>query len=292
MKMKKALAIALSVFFVTSIIPTMAVLAETQKSDLSFKSSWIEDSTLFNGGSSDSYGYYFYVSDYDTYKLYENYGLIAGYNENFFNDNMLLVNSLYCFSGSYGDYEDPIISVDENKHIVFDYKCNIIYPPNPIVRYQTNYIEFIKSDVKDVDFSQMGANICKVYEYRDGYTENITFDMKYVDLENNEPDPTKPTTSTKVTKPAKVTKLKAIAKKKKLKVSWKNVSGAKGYEVKVATNNKFTKNKKTVTVKKNKTTLKDLKSKKKYFVKVRAYKTVKGTKYFGKWSKVVNKKTK
>ena len=91
-------------------------------------------------------------------------------------------------------------------------------------------------------------------------------------------------------KPAKVTKVKLTDKKRKLNVSWKKVSGATGYEVKSATNNKFTKNKKTVTVKKNKITLKRLKSKKKYFVKVRAYKTVNGSTYYGKWSKVVKKK--
>ena len=45
-------------------------------------------------------------------------------------------------------------------------------------------------------------------------------------------------------------------------------------------------------VKKNKVTLKNLKTKKKYFIKVRAYKKVKGDIYYGKWSKVVKKKTK
>ena len=97
---------------------------------------------------------------------------------------------------------------------------------------------------------------------------------------------------TTVVKPAKVKAVKLTAKKKKLNVSWKKVSGATGYEVMSATNNKFTKNKKTVTVKKNKVTLKKLKPKKKYFVKVRAYKLANGRKYFGKWSKVVKKKTK
>ena len=107
--------------------------------------------------------------------------------------------------------------------------------------------------------------------------------------------PTKTTTLpavTNVTKPAKVKSVKVTAKKKKLNVSWKKVSGATGYEVKAATNNKFTKGKKTATVKKNKATLKKLKAKKMYYVKVRAFKTVNGKKYVGKWSKVVKKKTK
>ena len=103
---------------------------------------------------------------------------------------------------------------------------------------------------------------------------------------------TTPPTVTTVTKPAKVKSVKVTAKKKKLNVSWKKVSGATGYEVKAATNNKFTKGKKTATVKKNKATLKKLKAKKMYYVKVRAFKTVNGKKYVGKWSKVVKKKTK
>ena len=101
-----------------------------------------------------------------------------------------------------------------------------------------------------------------------------------------------PPTATKVTKPAKVKAVKLKAKIMKLNVSWKKVSRATGYEVKAATNSKFTKGKKTVTVKKNKVILKNLKPKKKYFVKVRAYKLANGRKYFGKWSKVIKKKTK
>ena len=93
-------------------------------------------------------------------------------------------------------------------------------------------------------------------------------------------------------KPAKVKEVKLTAKKKKLNVKWKKVSGATGYEVTYATNNKFTKNKKTVKVKKNKVTINRLKSKKRYFVKVRAYKKANGDINYGKWSKVVKKKTK
>lgn len=98
--------------------------------------------------------------------------------------------------------------------------------------------------------------------------------------------------SISVIKAAKVKKVRLIAKKKKLNVSWKKVSGATGYEILYAANNKFTKNKKTVKVKKNKAILKNLKAKKRYFIKVRAYKKVKGDTYYGKWSRVVKKKTK
>lgn len=99
----------------------------------------------------------------------------------------------------------------------------------------------------------------------------------------------KPTTeepTTKVTKPAK-TKIKSIKniKTKKIKLTWKKIKGAKGYQVRYATNKKF-KKAKIKTIKKNKTNvvLKKLK-KKKYFVQVRAYKVSNGKKVVGKWSK-------
>lgn len=103
---------------------------------------------------------------------------------------------------------------------------------------------------------------------------------------------TAPIIKTTIVKPAKVKNVNIAAKKNKLRVSWKKVSGATGYKVVLATNKKLTKNKRTFTVKKNKVKIKKLKSRKKYFLKVRAYKLANGKKYNGKWSKVVNKKTK
>ena len=84
-------------------------------------------------------------------------------------------------------------------------------------------------------------------------------------------------------------------KKKTLTAEWKKVSGASGYQAVVSLDKKFKKGKKTVTVKSQKTvkvTVRKLKSKKKYFVKVRAYKTVKGKKNYGSWSKVKSVKVK
>ncbi len=96
-------------------------------------------------------------------------------------------------------------------------------------------------------------------------------------------------------KQVKLHKLKA--KKKGIKVSWKKVSGADGYQIQYSLNNKFKKGKKfgtkKVLVKNSKTikkVLKKLKSKKIYFVRIRAYKIVNGKKKFGPWSK--NKKAK
>ena len=87
-----------------------------------------------------------------------------------------------------------------------------------------------------------------------------------------------------------------VTKKKSLTVKWKKqAKQTTGYQIALATNKKFTKNKKTVTVKGAKKVsklVKKLKANKKYYVKIRTYKTVKGKKYYSKWSKVKTKKTK
>ena len=84
-------------------------------------------------------------------------------------------------------------------------------------------------------------------------------------------------------------------KKKQAKVTWEKDSKVTGYQIVYATNSKFTKGKKTVTVKSYKTTSKtnkNLKSKKTYYVKIRSYKTVKGKKIYGAYSKVKKVKIK
>ena len=99
----------------------------------------------------------------------------------------------------------------------------------------------------------------------------------------------------KVSKPKKTKIKKVKAAKKALAVTWKKVSGVKGYQVQVATDKKFKKNKKTVTIKKQKTTkttVKKLKAKKKYYVRVRTYKTVNGKKVYSSWSSAKSVKTK
>lgn len=88
--------------------------------------------------------------------------------------------------------------------------------------------------------------------------------------------------TTKV-KLSKVTNLKG----RKVKLSWKKVKNADGYQIRYATNKKFTKGKKNVTAKASATkkTIKKLKKKKTYYFKIRAYKKVNGKKVYGKWSK-------
>ena len=112
------------------------------------------------------------------------------------------------------------------------------------------------------------------------------------------------TTTTTSTSQAAVAKIKAPKKtsikkvkgaKKAISVTWKKVSGVKGYQIQVATDKKFKKNKKTVTVKKQKTTkttVKKLKANKKYYVRVRTYKIANGKKVYSSWSKVKSVKTK
>lgn len=93
-----------------------------------------------------------------------------------------------------------------------------------------------------------------------------------------------------LTKPSvKKVKIKAVTgiKNKKATVAWKKVAGANGYEVKYAVKKNFKKAKTAkVVATKGKVTLKKLTANKKYYVKVRAYKTYRGQKYYGAYSKV------
>jgi len=80
---------------------------------------------------------------------------------------------------------------------------------------------------------------------------------------------------------------KAKKGKRKIKLVWKKVKGAKSYQVQYSKSSKFKKATNKYTKKKN-ITLKKLKSKKRYYIRVRA---VNGSNY-GKWSKVKKVKVK
>ncbi len=81
-------------------------------------------------------------------------------------------------------------------------------------------------------------------------------------------------------------------KTKTIKVSWTKVAGAKGYQVRYATNSSF-KNSKTTTTSNRYKTLKSLKKGKYYWVKVRAYKVnTNGKKSYGTYSAVKKIKVK
>lgn len=94
-----------------------------------------------------------------------------------------------------------------------------------------------------------------------------------------------------VKKPGTVKSVSAAKQRRALKVKWKKVSGATGYQVCYSASAKF-KAKKTVTTVRTTYTLKKLKAKKQYYVKVRAYKVKDGKKLYGNYSKVIKKKTK
>lgn len=81
---------------------------------------------------------------------------------------------------------------------------------------------------------------------------------------------------------------------KKLKVTWKAVSGAKGYQIRYSTSKNFTKKTTRVLSQAKRTaTMKKLKSGKKYYVQVKAYKLDSmGRKVYGKWSKTAVRKVK
>ncbi len=77
-----------------------------------------------------------------------------------------------------------------------------------------------------------------------------------------------------------------------MKIKWKKVAGAKGYQVRYAANKKLRKPK-TKTTSKNAFTVKKLKKGKTYYVKIRAYKLDSmGKKVYGTYSKVRNIKIK
>ncbi len=113
--------------------------------------------------------------------------------------------------------------------------------------------------------------------------------VKVIEAEDN-PNRPVPTTTTAPKKVSvkKATIKKAVNKKgKKVKLSWKKVSRAAGYNVRYALSKKKLKKAKIKKVKKNKVsyTIKKLK-KKKYFIQIRAYKVFDKKTYYGAWSKV------
>ncbi len=74
---------------------------------------------------------------------------------------------------------------------------------------------------------------------------------------------------------------------------WTKIKGVSGYQVIYSLNKNMSGAKaKNVSSKKKKVKVKKLQSKKRYYVRVRAYVTVNGKKYYGKWSKTRSVKTK
>ena len=155
---------------------------------------------------------------------------------------------------------------------------------------------------------------------KDGKSEQLEITLKSIQQEekaNSTPVPT-PTPTTiksqnsnvgkgntsstagqKILRIPQVKGLKILSQSKKVKksktckvtLSWKKVTGAKGYQLQYAMNKKF-KKKKSVQTKKTKYTIKKLKKKKTYYIRVRAYKMNGKKKVYGKWSTVKKVKIK
>lgn len=87
------------------------------------------------------------------------------------------------------------------------------------------------------------------------------------------------------TRVQKVTLKSAKSKKQQIRLVWKKVRGASGYEVQYSTDKKFRRGKKK-SVSKTTLQIKKLKRKKVYSVRVRAYKRVYGKKIYGAYSKI------
>lgn len=119
----------------------------------------------------------------------------------------------------------------------------------------------------------------------------LPVDDKKDELPDQQPEP-----ETEAPKKAALASVKAVSGKK-LKIQWKKISGASGYEVQCCLKKNFKSGVKKAAAKKgNKTSLviKKLKKGKTYYVRVRAYKTVKVNgktqKLYGAWSKVKKSK--
>lgn len=83
--------------------------------------------------------------------------------------------------------------------------------------------------------------------------------------------------------------------KQGIRIKWKKVDGANGYQVRLGTNKKTTKGKKTYTIKRGSTlkkNVKNLKKGKRYYVKVRPYRNIGGKKVYGAYSSVKSIKVK
>lgn len=105
--------------------------------------------------------------------------------------------------------------------------------------------------------------------------------------------PTVKVPSVKFTSIGKYKKISKKSKKYKLKIKYKKVKGAAGYQIKYSTGRKFKRSRTKIKYsKKTSYTLTKLKNKTTYYIKVRAYKKQFGYKVYGEWSKIKKVKIK
>lgn len=138
-------------------------------------------------------------------------------------------------------------------------------------------------------------NNCTVYtgvDFKNGkylaYATYINYDGK-----KGKPVPAVKVGKTKITSVGKVKKMSKKSKKYKVKIKYKKISNAIGYQIQYSTNKKFKKSKtKTKNTKNKSYTITKLKKNTKYYVRVRAYSKQFGYKVYGKWSNKKIVKTK
>ena len=179
-----------------------------------------------------------------------------------------------------GTTETPSVTVAAIKSVKLA-KTSVVY---------TGKAQKVKVTVKDAN-----GKVVSAANYTVTYKNNVKVGKATVTVKGKGNYAGTKTATFKIIPKAPVIK-KPVAAKKAVTVKWNKVAKeVTGYEVMVATNKKFTAGKKVVTIKKAKTTstkVTKLKTKKTYYVKVRTYKTVKGVKYYSKWSSIKTVKTK
>lgn len=159
---------------------------------------------------------------------------------------------------------------------------------NGLTRDISDYVECAESEITE---GQVDLTITYPYvRYNDrGEADPLftTVDIKVNSKEVSEAN----NAAKKAIKASRVEGVKIKAAKKKAAISWKKVSGASGYQV-----SRSAKKTGTFTTVKTTSSLKytntSLTSKKTYYYKVRAYKTINGVRYYGRWSSVKTAKVK
>jgi len=199
---------------------------------------------------------------------------------------------------------DATVSIDKT---TYDYDGTAHKPNVTVVRNGKTLTENVEYEVFYSNNKEPGiatVYVTGINGYGGLLKTEYTINAPVVPVATATPAPTNNVTVTpapvqtekpaEVKKPGKV-KIKSVkAGKKQIKVTYKKVKGAKGYQITYAANKKF-KSAKKITIKGTKATskvIKKLKSKKKYFVKIRAYALSDGKKIWGAWSGVKSAKVK
>lgn len=132
-----------------------------------------------------------------------------------------------------------------------------------------------------------------IYGYAGSEAERFATDssLKFIALNTINPNITNSDKSVEkfqpVITPGIVKKIIAKNKKgKKIVLSWKKLSGVKGYQIQYSLNRKFARKTKSKITSKTKVTLKRLLKKKSYYIRIRAYKVNANKKIYGDWSKI------